>query len=140
LGVYTGVIETKIKEKIMNEDDLTYGQIKQAVSVLKNLALTPYSDTVESGNSPVNSHPFKVGESYLIRTVTMIQVGRLEAVYEQELILSSASWVADTGRFYDALKEGKLSEVEPFQNDVVIGRGAIVDLTIWTHKLPTEQK
>lgn len=112
----------------MNIDDLTLGQIKQLQSVI--------------GSNPVSttSHPFKVGENYLIRTVTMIQVGKLESVGEHELVLSSGSWVADTGRFYNALKEGKLNEVEPFTNDVIIGRGSIIDATIWTHKLPMEQK
>lgn len=92
------------------------------------------------GNKQPDSHPFKVGESYLIRTVTMIVLGKLEKVFATELVMSSASWVADTGRFYDALKTGELSEVEPFTNDVIVGRGSIIDATVWTHKLPTEQK
>jgi hypothetical protein len=84
--------------------------------------------------------PFKIGENYLIRTVTMIQIGRLESVGANELVLSSAAWIADTGRFYDALKTGKLNEIEPFLNDVIIGRGSIIDATIWTHKMKWEQK
>lgn len=91
------------------------------------------------GNSN-KGNPFKIGESYLIRTVTMIVLGKLESVFETELVLSSASWVADTGRFYDALKTGKLNEIEPFINDVIVGRSALIDATIWTFKLPTEQK
>jgi hypothetical protein len=84
--------------------------------------------------------PFKVGENYLIRTVTMIQIGRLESVGPNELVLSSAAWIADTGRFYDALKTGKLKEIEPFPNEVIIGRGSIIDATLWKHDLPKEQK
>ena len=84
--------------------------------------------------------PFKVGENYLIRTVTMIQIGKLESVTPTELVLSNAAWIADTGRFYDALKTGKLNEIEPFPNDVIIGRGALVDATIWAHKMKWEQK
>ena len=111
----------------MNIEDLTIRQAKELANLLGN-------NTTSS-----KSHPFKVGENYLIRTVTMIQVGKLEAVHDTELVMSSASWVADTGRFYDALQAGKLNEVEPFLNDVIIGRGAIIDSTIWTAKLPTEQ-
>lgn len=111
----------------MNIDDLTWGQLKEIKQLLGSDKLT-------------EDHPFKVGESYLIRTVTMIQVGRLEWVGDKELVLSSASWVADTGRFYDAIKDGKLDEVEPFTNDIVVGRGAIIDATIWCHSLPKEQK
>ncbi len=70
----------------------------------------------------------------------MILVGRLEWVGATELELSSASWIADTGRFYNAIKEGKLKEVEPFTNNVIVGRGSLIDATIWTHKLPDTQK
>lgn len=111
----------------MNIDDLTLKQIRE----LQCLIGKQKEDC---------SCPFKVGENYFIRTVTMIIVGRLEEVHQTELVLSSASWIADTGRFYNALKEGKLNEVEPFTNDVILGRGSIIDATIWTHKLPREQK
>lgn len=93
-----------------------------------------------SNSVSVKTNPYKVGENYLIRTVTMIVLGKLEAVHDSELVMSSASWVADTGRFYDALKSGKLNEVEPFVSDVIVGRGSIVDGTIWTHILPRDQK
>jgi len=110
----------------MNIDDLTIKDAKALAALF--------------GHKQTEEHPFKVGENYLIRTVTMIQLGRLEWVGEKELVLSSASWVADTGRFYDALQTGSLSEVEPFKNSVIVGRGSIVDASIWTHPLPTEQK
>ncbi len=92
------------------------------------------------GGASSKTNPYKIGENYLIRTVTMIALGKLESVHDSELVLSSASWVADTGRFYDALKSGKLNEVEPFVNDVIVGRGSLVDATIWTHSLPKDQK
>jgi hypothetical protein len=68
--------------------------------------------------------------------------GKLKAVYDNELVFSDAAWIADSGRFSDALKMGTLDEVEPFPfaNDVIIGRGAIVDCTEWAHDLPQEQK
>jgi len=109
----------------MNIEDLTLRQIRELQGLL--------------GKSEASS-PFKVGESYLIRTVTMIQIGKLESVGEHELVLSNAAWIADTGRFYDALTTGKLNEIEPFPNDVIIGRGSIIDATIWTHKTKLEQK
>ena len=109
----------------MNIDELTLKQIKE----IQNM-----------GASVPKSHPFKVGENYFIRTVTMIICGRLESVGDSELVMSSASWIADTGRFHDALKTGKLNEVEPFINDVIIGRGSLIDATIWTHSLPLSQK
>ena len=111
----------------MNIDNLTFGEIKEISSLVK-------------GGDVSKAHPFKVGENYLIRTVTMILVGRLEAVHDTEFVLSSASWIADTGRFYDALKTGSLDEVEPFTDDVIVGRGSLIDATIWTNALPKEQK
>lgn len=111
----------------MSIDNMTIKEAKELAALFNN-------------SSTAKSNPFTVGENYLVRTVTMIQVGKLESVHDTEIVLSSASWVADTGRFYDALKTGKLNEVEPFTNNVIIGRGAIVDATIWTHSLPKDQK
>ena len=89
----------------------------------------------------MNEGPWVVGKTYLIRTVTMIQTGRLVAVYDKELVLEDAAWVADTGRFYDALSKGTLNEVEPFPDGpVIVGRGAISDAAIWSHPLPRKQK
>lgn len=74
------------------------------------------------------SHPYQVGKVYLIRTVTMIQTGRLVQVTPQELVLEDAAWIADTGRFADALAKCEFDEVEPFPDgQVIVGRGAIVD-------------
>lgn len=85
-------------------------------------------------------HPWEVGKNYFIRTVTMFLVGKLEFVGENELVLSSASWIADTGRFHDCLKKLQFNEVEPFINDAIVGRGAIIDATIWAADLPKDQK
>ena len=106
-----------------------------AAPIDSTLTATPES------HDPINEvTPWEIGKSYLIRTVTMTQVGRLIAVYPQELLLESASWIADTGRFYTALTTGRLNEVEPFLGRVIVGRGSIVDATIWTHDLPSAQK
>lgn len=86
-------------------------------------------------------HPYKVGEKYFIRTVTMALLGELDAVYEHELVLKDCSWVADTGRFADFLKEGNADEVEPFPaGEVIVGRGALVDCCVWAHGLLRNQK
>lgn len=76
------------------------------------------------------NHPYEIGKNYHVRTVTMAIAGTLKAVYEQELVFEKASWVADTGRFNEYLADtSKVSENEPFANDVIVGRGAIVDCT-----------
>jgi hypothetical protein len=84
--------------------------------------------------------PWEIGANYLIRTVTMFQTGRLVAVGPQELVLEDAAWIADTGRFSDALQTGKFTEVEPFPDgQVIVGRMAIVD-AVKIKKLPREQR
>lgn len=83
---------------------------------------------------------WEIGKNYLIRTVTMIDTGRLVAVTPQELILEDAAWIADTGRFAQAVAKAEFGEVEPFPSGrVIIGRGAIVDAVQITHT-PKSQK
>ena len=81
-----------------------------------------------------------VGEQYLIRTVTMTQTGRLVYIDDKELLLEDAAWIADTGRFADAIKTGNFNEVEPFESGVIINRSAIVDATLFKNSLPRSQK
>lgn len=87
----------------------------------------------------IDTH-FQVGKSYFIRTVTMHHIGRLKSINKNELLLEKAVWVADSGRFHNALKDGDLNEVEPFVNDIIVPRGCIIDATVWDHELPTQQK
>ncbi len=81
-----------------------------------------------------------VGEKYIIRTVTMIQTGRLIFVDDHELVLEDAAWIADTGRWADAISTGVLNEIEPFEDDVIVGRSAVIDATLWKHALPRTKK
>ena len=113
----------------MNIDELTLGQIKE-INKLTN------------SNVSSKQHPFEIGANYLIRTVTMIQCGTLVDVFENELILENASWVADTGRFKQAVETGSFDEVEPFppSQRVIIGRNALIDAVKVNFKLPMEQK
>lgn len=83
---------------------------------------------------------WELGKNYLIRTVTMIDTGRLVAVGEHELVLEDAAWIADTGRFAQALEKVEFNEVEPFPSGrIIIGRGSIIDAVQIT-KLPRTQK
>ena len=87
----------------------------------------------------MKSTSFKIGETYLIRTVTMYYTGRVIALTDSDIQLEDAAWVADTGRFSDALKKGTLAEVEPYPNGCYIARDVIVDFAPWTHPLPRTQ-
>ena len=84
--------------------------------------------------------PYEIGKKYLIRTVTMTQVGKLVGIYPQELVFENASWIPDTGRFHDMLKSGEYNEIEPFINPIIVGRGSIIDCTEINKDLPKKQK
>lgn len=83
---------------------------------------------------------WQVGEKYIIRTVTMMLTGRVVYLDDKELILEDAAWIADSGRWSEAILTGVLNEIEPFEDEVLVGRGAIVDATIWKHALPRVKK
>lgn len=112
----------------MNIDNMTVKEIKHIQSLLN------FGDA--------SSHPYKVGKNYFIRTVTHHLTGKLIKVTAKELVLEDAAWIADDGRFHDALKTGNLSEVEPFPDgaEVIVGRGSLIDAVEWAHALPRDQK
>lgn len=91
--------------------------------------------------SPSCSHPFEVGKNYFIRTVTHHHTGKLVAVFPTELVLENACWIADDGRFTQALQKGEFNEVETFPTGalVIVGRGSIVD-AVQISSIPTSQK
>jgi hypothetical protein len=84
--------------------------------------------------------PFQVGSNYFIRTVTYFSTGKVKAIVGQFLVLEDAAWIADTGRFMQAIMEGKLNEVEPVEVNMFINLNSITDAFVWKHKLPREQK
>lgn len=81
-----------------------------------------------------------IGKNVFVRTVTHHHTGKLVAVGDRFLHLGDAAWIADDGRFADALKSGVLSEVEPFPGDCYVSIGALIDVCEWTHDLPRAQK
>lgn len=90
---------------------------------------------------PLQDHPYQIGQAYLIRSVTMYYIGKLVAVLPHELVLENAAWIPDTGRFFNAVTQGTLVEVEPFgPGQVIVGRGSVIDASRWMHAIPTEQK
>ena len=80
-----------------------------------------------------------IGKSFFIRTVTYHLVGKIEKRLGKFFQLSGASWVADSGRFMQAIKDGTLDEVEPV-GVAILNIDSITDMFPWNHKLPTEQK
>ena len=109
----------------MEIDKLTIGEVKQLTSLLSQQ------------KEPL---PFEIGEAIFVRTVTHYLTGRVVKIVGKFLILEEAAWIADTGRFFDALEKGTLNEVEPIPGSVRINSDTIVDAFSWKHKLPKDQK
>lgn len=110
----------------MEIDNLTLGQIKQLKNLLGGVEHQPL--------------PFQIGEKVFIRTVTHYQTGKVKEIVGKFIILDEAAWIADSGRFHDALTKGTLSEVEPIPGTIRINSDTIVDAFPWTHDLPKVQK
>jgi hypothetical protein len=118
-----------IKEGFMDINNMTLGEIKSIQSL--------FSNPVQCGNGP-----YKIGQAYFIRTVTHSYTGIITAVHQQEIELSSACWIADSGRFNLALqgKWDSSAEHEPFPAPIGIGRGAIVDFCPLSCEIPKAVK
>ena len=82
-----------------------------------------------------------IGKNVFVRTVTHHYTGRLTG-FEQGgfLELDDAAWIADDGRFADALAKGGLNEVEPYPGACLVSLGAVLDVSEWLHDLPRVQK
>ena len=79
------------------------------------------------------------GEKIFFRTVTYHIVARVKKVIGAIFMLEQASWVADSGRFMNAIRDGVLDEVEPL-GDWNVNISTVTDFGPWRHQLPTEQK
>ena len=107
--------------------------------VIEKLAEMLIENEEGSGVQTCDNSPFKIGQAYLIRTVTMHQIGILKDIQGDFLIFKDASWVADSGRFSDCLSKGSFNEVE-YVGPMMINRTAIVDAFPWENKVPKETK
>jgi hypothetical protein len=110
--------------KIIELDDETFEKIKS------QLGDDCYKD--------ITSLQDMVGEKFFFRTVTYHMTGRVKKVIGAFLELEDAAWIADSGRFMNAIKEGKLSEVEPVGR-AFINTNSLCDFFPWKHNLPETQ-
>jgi len=111
--------------KTIEVSEETYEKIKAQFGINELEELSQYEDMV--------------GKKYFFRTVTYHLVGKVESLVGKFACLSTASWVADSGRFTNAIKEGTLSEVEPV-GIAYVNLDTVTDFFPWNHPLPKEQK
>jgi len=80
-----------------------------------------------------------VGGKYYFRTVTYHTVGEVKKIVGRFAYLKNASWVADSGRFMNTIKDGTINEVEPV-GDAFVNLDTVVDFFPWKHSLKIDQK
>lgn len=79
---------------------------------------------------------FEPGQRLFIRTVTYHLVGEVVALGEDGFVeLKDAAWVADSGRFAQAIATGTLNEVEPVGR-AWVNTASITDVFPWAHDVP----
>ena len=89
----------------------------------------------------IASYEDLVGEKVFFRTVTYHAVGEVKKTVGRFVHLKTASWVADTGRFMNFLKDGVQSNSEIEQvGEMFLNMDTVVDFFIWKHQLPKDQK
>lgn len=98
-----------------------------------------YQILLDEAAKELNSYQDMVGEKYFFRTVTYHLIGEVKKIVGRFAYLKNASWIPDSGRFNEAIKNGTLSEVEPV-GEAFINLDTVVDFFPWKHKLPNEVK
>ena len=85
--------------------------------------------------------PWNLYANYFIRTATFHLTGKLVMVTDHELVLEHAAWVADSGRFTNAVAYCEFAEVEMFPagRQVIVGRQMLID-AVEISSLPSQQK
>lgn len=116
----------------MNIENMTIKEAREIANIF-----SPHCSSRPSTPESV----WEIGEKYFFRTVTLYYTGKLVAVTDNELVLEKAAWIADTGRFTEAMKTGEFNEVEVYPQDtkVIINRSSMIDASKIC-SIPTKQK
>jgi hypothetical protein len=110
--------------KTIKISDKTYEKIKDQLIGNEKIDLADLNDIV--------------GKNWFFRTVTYHMTGRVIKKIGPILQLEDAAWIADSGRFMQAIKNGTLKEVEPVGN-AFLNFETVVDFFPWVHELPMLQ-
>jgi len=83
------------------------------------------------------SSEYRLGETILIRTCTMYAIGTVDKIGPLFVHLREAGWCVDTGTYETALAAGEVTRFERCPGVRRVAHGAIVDIDIWNHALPS---
>ncbi len=111
--------------KTLEISDTTYENIKELLQADELVDISTLDDLV--------------GQKLYIRTVTYHCTGKVVKRMGAFIQLETAAWIADSGRFNEAIGKGTLNEVEPV-GTMWVNLSSIVDMFPWRHALPTEVK
>jgi len=112
---------------MLNIDSLTVGEIKEISKMI-------------GGGTSCKKRITKDGDKIFIRTLTYHYTGRVVCETDDVIILKDGAWIADSGRFMDAISNGTLKEIEPIEACLKILKQNISDIIEWKHDLPKNQK
>ena len=111
--------------KTLEISDETYERIK--------------TQLLEDEKIDISSYDEMIGHNFFFRTVTYHLVGKVTKRIGNFFQLEQASWIADSGRFMDFIKNGEVNEVEPV-GTCFVNLESVTDMFPIKWKLPTEQK
>lgn len=116
----------KIGTLDVNIDDMTFGDLKALKQQLDQIPAgspAPHADT----HATDAGHPYELGKTYLVQTVTFNYWGQLIRITKNEILLENAQIVFDTGCM-DPNKGSGFRDAE-YVGTMIIGRGAVVGAT-----------
>lgn len=108
------------------------------------MLLTPIKTMARENGEAISSDyvsPFRVDKAYFIRTATMNWTGRIVSIEGHFATLTEAAWIADCGRYNEAvLSDKNFSEIEPVEQNVLLNLDSVIDAVEITFKLPRSVK
>ena len=149
--VVSNASTTNQEEITMSQKQITVQEIAEALSgkledtqVTQVMSMLSGDRTGGSGQATMSgggsgTHSLKLGNNYMVETVTKYFIGELVSITDCDLVLASAAWVADTGRYHEAVMNCKFpnnAEIEPYKDKVIVNRKSIVAVVPWDGALP----
>jgi hypothetical protein len=119
-----------IKVKTIEELDSEIKTLENAKNILK------MKENLTGSIKTKDDLPFEIGGQYFFRTITYFMLGKISGIKGRFIVLESASWIPDTGRFSKFINgEIKPDECEPINGRVIISVDAIVDAFDYPYNL-----
>lgn len=94
---------------------------------------------LEDEKKEITSYKDMIGGKWFFRTVTHYVLGRVTKQIGPFFELEEGSWIPDTGRLTNFLKNGELDEVEP-TGQHYINIESVVDFFRYEYDLPKKQQ